>query len=83
MAKESGSTVSVVRRIVGKQDRKAIDLKTLETAQRINALPLDWRGKAEAWKTATQTSETTFWRALKRLGAAGKKPAPMKRRAHA
>jgi hypothetical protein len=39
-----------------------------EAARRLNALPLRWEDKVEAWQEETSLSETTFAKILKRCG---------------
>ena len=67
IARRTGSTVAVVRRIVGKVDQEARRMKQEETARRIDGEPLGWGEKVARWKAETGQSEVTFWRVLKRL----------------
>jgi hypothetical protein len=66
VARQAGSTVAVVRRIVGKVDVEGHRRQQDATAARINAEPLAWSGKVAMWKNETGQSEATFWRVLQR-----------------
>lgn len=66
IAKQTGTTVAVVRRLVGKVDRVAICRQQDTTARRIDAEPLRWCEKVAMWKEQTGQSEATFWRVLRR-----------------
>jgi hypothetical protein len=63
---EAGSTVNVVRRLVGKLDKAAIRARQEETAREIASQPSPWSGKVALWKERTGQSEATFWRVLRR-----------------
>jgi hypothetical protein len=67
IARQTGSTVAVVRRIVGKVDQEARRKQQAEVAQRIDGEPLGWGEKVARWGAETGQSEVTFWRVLKRL----------------
>jgi hypothetical protein len=67
IARQTGSTVAVVRRIVGKVDQDARRKQQEEIACRIDGEPLGWGEKVARWKSETGQSEATFWRVLKRL----------------
>jgi hypothetical protein len=71
VAERAGTTVSKVRRIVGKADKAGERRRQEETARAIDALPLAWGEKAERWKQQTGQSETTFWRVPQRLKTTG------------
>lgn len=69
VAKTTGTTSGVVRRIVGKLDpsheaQRRIEQET--TAKRIEAEGGTWSEKVKKWEQATGTTGTTFWRVLKR-----------------
>lgn len=69
IAKQTGKTPAIVRRVVGKLDPQAkADRHRLQeaTARRIDAEPLSRSEKAECWKAETGQSEATFWRVLRR-----------------
>lgn len=69
MAKRTGSTVSIVRRIVGKvnpDEAKERRAKQEATAKRIDTEPLTFKEKARKWVAETGQSEVTFWRVLQR-----------------
>jgi hypothetical protein len=68
IAERTGTTVSVVRRVVGKLDRAAIRQRQEEVAMRINAERLTWSEKVARWRAETGMSEATFWRVLHRNG---------------
>ncbi len=67
----TGTTVGVVRRVVGKLDRPAMRLRQEEVARRINAEALAWSEKVARWQAETGLSEATFWRALQRDAGPG------------
>lgn len=69
IASETGTTVAIVRRIVGKLDPSVQTYKKQqlqEIAKRIEAEGGTWAEKVIKWQSATKTSGTTFWRVLKR-----------------
>jgi hypothetical protein len=66
VARQTGSTVNVVRRVVGKLDKAAIRGQQEETAREIDSQPLPCSGKVALWKERTGQSEATFWRVLRR-----------------
>ena len=70
IASTTGSTVSVVRRIVGPTDKDELLRQQQDAARRIDALPLSWKEKVEMWKQDTGQCGTTFWRVLRRLKVA-------------
>ena len=71
VARQAGSTVNVVRRVVGKLDKVAIRAQQEETAREIASQPLPWSGKVALWNERTGQSEATFWRVLQRVKEAG------------
>jgi hypothetical protein len=71
VAERAGTTVSKVRRIVGKLDQAGQRRQQEETARAIDALPVAWGEKVKRWKEQTGQSEATFWRVLQRLKASG------------
>jgi hypothetical protein len=66
IAEQTGSTVAVVRRIVGKVDQEARRERQEAIAGRIDAEPLAWDEKVARWRAETGQCEATFWRVLKR-----------------
>jgi hypothetical protein len=66
VARQAGSTVNVVRRVVGKLDQAAIRAQQEEIAREIDRHPLPWSGKVALWKERTGQSGATFWRVLRR-----------------
>jgi hypothetical protein len=69
IARQTGTSPAVVRRIVGKLDPAEKERRTKEqeaTATRINAGPGSWSEKVKQWEAATGQSEVTFWRVLHR-----------------
>jgi hypothetical protein len=71
VARQAGSTVNVVRRVVGRLDKAAIRAQQEETAREIDSQSLPWSGKVALWKERTGQSEVTFWRVLQRAKEAG------------
>ena len=74
IAKRTGSTVAVVRRIVGKVDPEAERERRRQLdaiALRIDAEPLTFNEKAERWKAETGKCAVTFWRTVKRAKGEG------------
>lgn len=67
VAKQTGTTVAVVRRLVPPVDTAGHRREQEEKARTIDALPLTWCEKAERWMEETGTSGTTFWRVCQRL----------------
>ncbi len=69
IADATGTTVAIVRKIVGTTDGGKAKLKEQEaTARRIEAEGGTWTEKVKKWKKATGKSEATFWRVLRRAG---------------
>ena len=58
IAKQTGSTVAVIRRIVGKVDQEARRLQQEEVARRIDAEPLTWKEKAARWTAERDTARS-------------------------
>ena len=70
IAKRTGATPAVVRRVVGNLDPQAVaDRRRVQeiTARRIGAELLPWSEKVKLWTEQTGQSEATFWRVLRRL----------------
>jgi lambda repressor-like predicted transcriptional regulator len=68
VAARAGTTVAVVRRLVGRRDRAAIRQRQQELARGIDAEPLIWAGKVARWRAETGLCGATLRRALKRPG---------------
>jgi hypothetical protein len=69
IARRTGTTPSVVRRVVGKLDPERVAdqrRRQEETARRIDAERLSWSEKVKLWTEETGQSGATFWRVLKR-----------------
>jgi hypothetical protein len=76
IAKQTGTTAAVVRRIVGKLDPAAKERRGKEqeaTAARINARSEPWPEKVRRWKAETGQSEATLFRVLERLRSAAER----------
>src|SRR5262249_42726068 len=59
VARQTGTTVNRVRRLVPRLDRDGLRRQQEETARTIDALPIAWTEKARRGKEATGTSGTT------------------------
>ena len=68
IARQSGTTVPIVRRIVGKLDRTAQRQKQDDAARKVHALGGSWSEQAAAWKAETGQCEVTYWQVFKRIG---------------
>jgi hypothetical protein len=69
IASQTGTTLAVVRRVVGKLDPQTVADRRRhqeETARRIDAELVLWSEKAKRWTAETGQSAATFWRVLKR-----------------
>jgi len=69
IARRTGTTVSEVRRIVGKINPAEKERRRKEqdaTAARINAGPGPWSEKVRQWEAETGQSGATLWRVLHR-----------------
>ena len=76
IARKTGTTVSAVRRIVGKLDPAQKERRRKEQdaiAARINAGPGSWSQKVKRWKAETGQSEATLFRVLERLSSAAER----------
>jgi hypothetical protein len=71
VAERTGTTVAIVRRIVGRLDRAGIRQRQDEIAKRIARESLPWSEKVARWKDETGQSEATLWRVLKRCDTSG------------
>ena len=68
IARQSGTTVPVVRRVVGKLDRTPVRQRQDDAARKVHALGGSWSEQVAAWKVETRQSEVTYWKVLKRIG---------------
>ena len=68
IARQAGTTVPVVRRIVGKLDRTPVRQRQDDAARKVHALGGTWSEQVAAWKAETGRCEVTYWRVLKRIG---------------
>lgn len=66
MAAQTGTTVAVVRRLVGKVDREGERRERERVALEVENEGGSWTEKVARWEERTGTSGTTFWRALAR-----------------
>ena len=70
IARRTGTTVSEVRRIVGKLDPVEKERRRQEqeaTAARINSRSEPWAEKVRRWKAETGQSGATLFRIIKRI----------------
>lgn len=68
IARQAGTTIPIVRRVVGKLGRTPQRQNQEEVARRVHALGGPWSEQAAAWEAATGQCEVTYWRVLKRIG---------------
>ena len=68
IAQQSGTTVPIVRRVVGTLDRTLGRKKQDDVARKVHALGGSWSERAAAWRAETGQCEVTYWRVLKRTG---------------
>ena len=68
IVRQSGTTVPIVRRAVGKVDHTPGRLKQDDAARKVHALGDSWSEQAAAWRAETGRCEVTYWRVLKRIG---------------
>jgi len=76
IARQTGTTVSEVRRIVGKLDPAQKERRRKEQeeiAARINARAGSWTQKVKRWEAETGQSEATLFRVLERLRSAAER----------
>ena len=76
IARRTGTTVSEVRRIVGKLDpaqKQRHRKEQEEIAARINARAGSWTQKVKRWEAETGQSEATLFRVLERLRSAAER----------
>lgn len=66
VAEQTGMSVAVVRRVVGKVDKERIQRNHEEAAKRIDTEGGTWAEKVAKWKAETGRCGVTFWRVLKR-----------------
>jgi hypothetical protein len=65
----TGTPQGVVRRIVGKLDPAEVQearQRQMDTARRIDRMPISWPEKIALWKEQTGQSSATLWRVLKK-----------------
>jgi hypothetical protein len=76
IARKTGETVAMVRRIVGKLDPAEKESRRKEqeaAAARINAHSGCWSEMVRRWKAETGQSEATLFRVLERLSSAAER----------